>query len=219
MRKPANCATSGGIPLDSIWLWPLGLVAFLLAWPALRALGVRYLGDRVRSQAMVDPPDHISLARMSEVRWRNPVAREAANRQLEGAGFVEAGLYVVHEMPQLTVALYAHPGESAYGVLYDHPRSGFWVELVSRYQDGTIASYSTLEPLDVDVPTGSSHVSAPELRPGDLWKKMLAERPRKPLRPCSRNHAAADFERGYAESVARHKQTTGELYEDVRKAA
>src|SRR5947208_3671756 len=118
--------------VDSIWLWPLGLVAFLPAWPALRALGVRFLGNRVRSQAMVEPPDHISLARMSEVPWRNPVARDAANRQLETAGFVEAGLYVVHEMPQLTVGLYAHAGESAYGVLYDHPRSGVWVELGAR---------------------------------------------------------------------------------------
>jgi len=194
--------------VDSIWLWPLGLVAFLLAWPGLRALGVRYLARRVRTQAVLEPPDHISLSRMSEVRWRNAVARDAANRQVEAAGFAEAGNYVIHEMPQLVVGLYAHPGESAYAVFYDHPRSGFWVEFVSRFEDGTIASYTTLEPRDVDVPPGSSHVSAPDLRPGDLWKKMLADRPQKPLLPCSRGSAAADFEKGYAESVARHKEKT-----------
>ena len=208
--------------MDSIWVWPLGLVAFLLAWPGLRVLGLRYLGARVKTQALLEPPDRISLSRMSEVRWRNPVAREAANRQVEAAGFAGAGVYVVHEMPQLSLALYAHAAESAYAILYDHPRSGFWVEFVSRYEDGSVASYTTLEPMDVDVPEGSVHVAEPDLRPGDLWKKMLAERPRKTLRPCSRGHAAADFEKGYAESVARHKQSmprATEHSEEITKQA
>ena len=210
--------------MDSIWLWPLGLVAFLLAWPVLRALGVRYLGGKIRPQALSAQPDHIYLVRIAEPRWRDAQSRDAADRQLANAGFVEAGVYLVREMPELTLALYAHPAESAYAMFYDHPRSGFWAEFVTRYQDGTLATFSTLEPVDVDVPEGSLHVAAPLLSLADLWKKMLAERPSKPMLPCDRGHASQDFERGYAESMAYHKQHTPQLSEDesdedMKKAA
>lgn len=203
--------------MDSIWLWPLGLVAFLLAWPALRVLGVRYLGGKHRPQAMAPQPDRIFLVRVAEPRWRNPQPHESADRQLSSAGFVEAGVYLVREMPELTLAMYAHPAESAYAVLYDHPRSGFWAEFVTRYDDGSIVTYSTLEPMDVDMPTGSVHVAAPELSLGDLWKKMLAERPKQAMRPCDRGRAAQDFERGYAEAVAYHKAHTPQVQESVEE--
>ena len=194
--------------MDSIWLWPLGLVAFLLAWPALRAVGVRVLGGQHRAQALSEQPDHIALARVSAPRWRHPQPREAADRALTGTGFAEAGAYVVREMPELTLALYAHPAESAYAVCYDHPRAGFWAEFVTRYEDGTLATFTTLEPVEVDVPVGSLHVAAPYLGLGDLWKKTLADRPKKAMRPCDRAHAARDFEQGYADSVAYHNQHT-----------
>ncbi len=192
--------------MDSIWLWPLALVAFLLAWPALRALAARLAADRFPTQALGDAPDRIALVRVGEPRWRNPQPRESAERQLAGAGFVEAGAYTIREMTELTLALYANPADRAYAVLYDHPRSGFWAEFVTRYQDGTLSNYTTLEPMDVDVPEGSVHVAAPELSLVELWKRMLAERPERPMRECSRAAAASDFEHGYAESVAHHRQ-------------
>ena len=202
------------IRVDSIWLWPLGLVAFLLAWPALRALGVRHLGGKLRTQALSPQPDHIFLVRVAEPRWRNAQSRESADRQLASSGFVEAGVYLVREMPELTLGLYANPGQSAYAILYDHPRSGFWAEFVTRYQDGSLVTYSTLEPMDVEVPEGSVHVAAPQLSLTDLWKKLLHERPKQSMLPCDRGHAAQDFERGYAESVAYHKQHTPMVRED-----
>jgi hypothetical protein len=204
--------------VESIWLWPLALVAFLLAWPALRPLAARLFGDRLRPQALAAQPDRIYLLRVLHANWRQPQSREAAERQLATAGFVEAGVYVVREMPELTLGLHAHPGESAYAVLYDHPRSGFWTEFVTRYTDGTIATYTTLEPVEVDTPPGSVHVAEPGLAPGQLWKKMLAERPEKAMRACERARAAQDFERGYAESVAYHKGRQASVEEEEVRA-
>lgn len=208
--------------MESVWLWPLGLVAFLLAWPGLRSLAASIVGRVLRPQALLAQPDHIFLVRTPEPRWGNASSREATERQLASAGFVDAGTYLVREMPELTLAIHAHPGESAYAMLYDHPRSGFWCEFVTRYDDGTLATYTTLEPMAVDMPEGSVHVSEPRLSPGDLWKKMLAERPQKAMRACSRQGAAQDFERGYAESVAYHKSHTPaetEYDEEMKQAA
>lgn len=192
--------------MDSIWLWPLALVVLLFALPALRDLGTRLAVRHYHPQVRESAPDHISLVRAHEPRWRNARAVAAADLELCAAGFAEAGTYLVHQMPELSVGLYALPGECAYAVVYDHPTSGFWAELVTRYHDGSIANFTTLEPMDVEVPPGSLHVAAPELSVGQLWKRMLAERPTKPMRECSRSSAAHDFERAYAESVARHKR-------------
>lgn len=210
--------------MDSIWLWPLALVAFLMAWPALHAVALRVLGGRVRSQADTAQPDHIYLVRVAEPNSRHEQSRQTTERQLAEAGFVEAGAYLVREMPELSLALYAHPAERAYAVIYDHPRSGSWAEFVTRYEDGSLATYTTLEPVELDLPEGSVHVAAPQLSLGVLWKRMLNERAEKSMRPCDRSHAARDFERGYAESMAYHKRRSPQVVnddhdEDMKQAA
>ena len=211
--------------VDTIWLWPLALVAVLFAWPAFRDLAGRMAAGHFRAQVRSAVPDTISLVRVREPRWSNREACEAALSELAASGFAEAGTFVVHEMPELLVGLHALPGERAYAVLYDHPRSGFWAEFVTRYQDGTLASFTTLEPMDVEVPEGSVHVAAPGCTLDVLWKRMREERPEKPMLECSRAAAAADFERGYAESVARHRRQApvavaeAEPDEELREAA
>jgi hypothetical protein len=192
--------------VDSIWLWPLALVALLVAWPALRPFAARLLADRLRPQVPDEPPDHVYLLRVAEPNWRQDDDRRLAEKQLAAAGFAEAGAYVVREMPELTLGLHAHASEKAYAILYDHPRSGFWGEFVTRYTDGTLATFTTLEPAEVDVPEGSLHVSDPRLSLTQIWKRMLVERPDKPMLDCTRARAAQDFEKGYAESVAYHKR-------------
>jgi hypothetical protein len=188
-----------------VWFLPVVVLVVVLSWPAWR-WWLAKAGPRRRPQALGQQPERITLVRVAEPVWRHPRTCELADRQLTAAGFVDSGCHVVREMPDLTLGLYAHPGERAYAVLYDHPRSEAWVEFVTRYEDGSLANYTTLEPMDVEVPEGSVHVAAPELSVGELWKRMLAERPQRPMHECSRGAAARDFERGYAESIARHKR-------------
>ena len=192
--------------MDSIWLWPLALVALLVAWPSLRPFAARLFSDRFRPQAEGEPPDQIYLLRVAEPQWRHGDDRQLAEAQLAAAGFAESGVYIVREMPELTLGLHAHAAEKAYAILYDHPRSGFWSEFVTRYEDGTLATFTTLETAEVDVPDGSVYVAEPRLSLALLWKRMLADRPRKPMHDCTRARAAQDFEKGYAESVAYHKR-------------
>ena len=192
--------------MDSIWLWPLALVALLVTWPALSPLVTRLVAGRERSQVGEGLPDRIVLVRVAEPRWLHEEARKAAGTELAAAGFAEAGVYVVREMPELTIGLHAHVAEKAYAILYDHPRSGSWIEFVTRYTDGTLALYTTLDRADVEVPEGSVYVSEPGLSLATLWKRMLADRPAKAMLDCARARAAQDFERGYAESVALHKR-------------
>lgn len=206
--------------MDPIWFWPMALLACIALWPVWRRIVANGAGFQSPVQALTDPPERITLQRVGEPRWRHPQACELAGRELAAAGFVECGVYVIREMRDLTLGLHAHPGERAYAMVYDHPRSGSWVEFVTRYQDDTLANYTTLEPMDVEVPEGSIHVSAPELSVADLWKRMVAERPNRAMRECSRAAAPGDFERGYAEAVAHHRRTAAtDEFEGVEKVA
>lgn len=205
-----------------VWFLPGVVLALVLSWPLWRR-GIAATRPRARSaQALAEQPERITLVRVAEPAWRHPRTCELADRQLTAAGFVDCGGHVVREMPDLTLGLYAHPGERTYAVLYDHPRSEAWVEFVTRYEDGSLANYTTLEPMEVEIPEGSVHVAAPELSVGELWRRMLAERPQRPMRECSRGAAARDFERGYAESVERHKRSTPAMEipsENIEKVA
>jgi hypothetical protein len=212
--------------VDSIWFWPAAVLAVIVSWPLWRGHLARLVARAAGpAPAFVEPPERITLQLIGDPAWRHPQATQLAERQLAAAGFVECGAYVIREMRDLTLGLWAHPAERAYAMVYDHPRSGAWVEFVTRYDDDTLANYTTLEPMDVEVPEGSIHVAAPGLSAGELWQRMLAERPRRPMRACSRAAAAGDFERGYAESVAHHKRTAGAASEapyddeDIQKVA
>ena len=193
--------------MDPIWFWPMALMAFIVLWPVWRRIVANSASSTIPVQVLTDQPEQITLQKVGDPKWRHAEACELAERQLAAAGFVECGVYVVREMRELTLGLWAHPAERAYAMVYDHPRSGSWVEFVTRYRDDTLANYTTLEPMEVDVPPGSIHVAAPELSVAELWQQMLAERPRREMRECSRAAAAGDFERGYAESVAHHRRT------------
>ena len=153
-------------------MWPLGLVAFLLSWPVVRSLTVRLTRGRFRTQALGTQPDRINLVRATQPNWRQEQLREHSARQLSAAGFVNAGTFQVREMPELTLGLYANAQENTYAMLYDHPRTGFWAEFVTRYQDGTVANFTTLEPMDIEVPNGFMHVAAPHLTIGDLCMSL-----------------------------------------------
>ena len=201
--------------MDTIWLWPLALVAVLVAWPALRPLAARLFADRARRDVLSEQPERIDLLRVADPKWPHDDARKLAETQLASAGFAEAGVYVVREMPELTLGLHAHVSEKAYAILYDHPRAGFWSEFVTRYEDGTLATFTTLEPAEVDMPEGSVLVAEPKLSVTLLWKRMLADRPQKPMLDCNRARAAQDFEKGYAESVALHKRRKADAARDA----
>jgi hypothetical protein len=81
---------------------------------------------------------------------------------------------------------------------------------VTRYHDGSLANFTTLEPMDVEVPEGSLYVAAPGYSVAELWQRMKC-------RAAGETHARVltrrSFEglrRGYAESVARHRRSERE---------
>jgi len=192
----------------------LKLVIALIVIPIVLRLAALAIGKH----ALAQQPDRIRLHRRDARVWHNPQTVETLARALAWKGFQDAGIYTVDEMPAVRLQLFADIDRSILGIVYEHSQAGQWVELVTRYEDGTSASFSTLRPTGLNLRPGHMTVNAPGLDPAALLARLVAERPRQPMKPVSAADAQGTFEEGYADQMAWRKQQ-GVSASEVAKVA
>jgi hypothetical protein len=184
--------------------------ALLLALPILNALirwvAIHVLGEEIGRRALAKQPDQIRLTNASSSAWKKPDLAVGLTRSLVTMSFEDAGAYTVPEMPGLVLRLLVQPKECLMGIVYEHPKAGTWLELVTRYADGTSASFSSMRPTGLNPPPGHMIVNAPGASPENLHARSLQERPKGVMKPVSRFHVVRMFEEGYAESIAARKK-------------
>jgi hypothetical protein len=204
----------------------LGLIGLFLAITAGRRIlmmlvmrGVAMVvGKSIGSHAVNQQPDQIHLSPCGAAGWTDARAALALSAPLVQAGFEDAGTYRVAPMPGVVVQLLAHRKNSIYANVYEHPRAGRWIELVSRYQDGTAAWFSTNPPTGLDARPGHMRKNYPGLTPQTLLERMLAERPTGWMNPVSTDDAVKAFEAGYADYIAWKKKSGVSAKEVVQVA-
>ncbi|MBI1797834.1 MAG: hypothetical protein HYR74_12385 [Candidatus Eisenbacteria bacterium] len=208
------------------------LILALVLWPFVRrALALLILRGAVRTvargigeDALARVPDRIQLERRNATAWSNRAAADALATPLLDAGFEDAGTFAVGAMPGVICRLMVEPRDAIGAAIYEHPKAGTWLELVTRYADGATASFSTLKPTGMAPRPGHTSVHAPGTQPLALLERMRAERPLKTLAPLTAATYPRTFEAAYAEHMAWRKRM-GVSAEDVvavaknRKAA
>lgn len=203
------------------------LVVLILLWPVIRRIlklllfrtAARLALQDVGNRALAKQIDEVHLVRktvfgsaeLDEERQR--LAEPLLNR-----GFDKVGLFDVPEIAGVDILQLVNVNNSVYANLYSHPRSGKWVELVTRYQDGVFCSYSTQISRGLEHRPGDVHVSAPGVDPGDLYERMLRERPQTPMVPLTSEEVPRLFEKGYRELMFWRKHK-GISPEEVAKVA
>jgi hypothetical protein len=174
--------------------------------------------EAIGRQAVEKQPDEIHLTRRGPQVWSNPQQASALANPLLATGFDDAGTFAVEELPNVYVRLLADPRHSIAANVCEHPKGGLWLELVSRYVDGTVATFSTLRPTGLDPRPGFTMVNAPGLEPSALLERALAERPDKALQRVDASEAARLFEQGYGQSIAWRKRHGVSALEVVKVA-
>lgn len=191
----------------------LALVVLLLIPVAKRILkslllrtapvaGLKSIGQ----EAVDQQPDSIHLSRLTGPRWQNPEAVEKLEGPLRARQFSEIGDFAIGEMPQVTVRFLMNTADSVYACIYEHPKVGNWLELVSRYHDGTGATFSTTRERAMEHQPQDMVVHAPELSPDALYDRMLKERPKRPLVSLNASGLLQLFENAYREQIAWRRQ-------------
>ena len=203
----------------SNWWWIGGAVAlFVGARPLSRLVIAGALGKQVGATALAQQPDTIHLEPAAAEAWRDAENARRVASSIQSLGFETAGTFRVPELPGITLELLAHPGESMYAAVYEHPQAGAWFEYFVRCQDGTSVTFTTLPPTGLDDRPDHPLVRAVGADPSSLFEKAQDRKPRKPLEPARASSVVAVFEQSYADSIAWRKQQGISRTEVVRVA-
>ena len=179
----------------------------LLAWFLLSGAGRGALQD-IGKKAVEAQPDRITLGRILSPDWQDASVGQII-ASLRTAGFTEAGTYSVDKMPRVKVAILVKPDECVAAHVYEHPKAGIWIELATRYQDGTSTTLTTLPSTGQNQPAWLTTIRAGKAPAGDLLRQFIQERRLRSgvMKPVSAEQAPREFEEGYARYTSWRKAT------------
>jgi len=199
-----------------MWMF-LTLVALLAIWKVFgkRLLALFLLSGAGRGalqdigkKAVAVQPDRIRLGRISSPVWQDSSIGEIIS-SLRTAGFTDAGVYSVDKMPGIKVAILAKPEDCVAAHVYEHPKAGTWIELVTRYQDGTSTTLTTLPSTGQNQPAWLTTIRAGKAPAGELVRQFIGERRWRSgvMKPVSAEQAPREFEEGFAKYMSWRKAT------------
>ncbi len=154
---------------------------------------------------------------------REPLPEECARRgkAFAGLGFAHAGSFDLAEMEGVAVDGWAHETESAYAVVYSHPRAGVWSDVATFYRDaGGLTVSNAAQGGVLDHMPGWRKVYAPGASEEELWRRFLVELPAgAPRAPATGARFAADFAAAYRLEMEWRLGRGGATLEEVRRVA
>jgi hypothetical protein len=190
----------------------------------LMSIIVRLFGRSIGEHAVAKQPDRIQLVRSAPSAWSNAPAAAALAEPLTRSGFDDAGTFRVQEMPGLVVRLLVHAREGFLAAVYEHPKAGHWLDVVTRYGDRTSITFTSHGPTGLSARPGHPVVNAPGASASALLARARTERPKGLMAPLSTQRAPSDFEDAYGEAIEwrkRHGVSTAEVAKvaSLRRAA
>lgn len=199
--------------MTTTFLEVAGLLVLLLIVSNLRRLlkvgfvqlALRGFLKDVGRQALAEQPDLIRLAPRPGHHWKNVAAMTRLADPLIARGFTDLGPYSVDTMPQVMIRFLVNPAVSIYACVYEHDKAGVWVDLVSRYEDGSRATFTTAPATGMDQRPEDTAVRVPGASADALYGRMLVERPQRPLVRLEGVEVIALFEASYAEEIGWRK--------------
>jgi hypothetical protein len=147
-------------------------------------------------------PPRLHLVRYDHPAWKDPATVTRHVEGLRALGFQEAGTFGTEEMDFVRVHALAHPEQCIYAVVYEHDKAGIFMDLVTSYEDGTALTYTTTtEGEQLDQRPGHGKVRIPDGDAAELYGRLVAERPQRPMKPAPVEGFPAAFEKAYADAM------------------
>ncbi len=128
----------------------------------------RRAGDRV--------PNEIHLQPVTMVLWKDDDKWREAYNALETYGFRHVGNYRVVEIG-VDVQFLINDHDRALACIYNHPVAGVFMDIVTRYEDGTSVTYANRGASGLDQHPQLQNRFLGDVPPKDLIEKALSERP------------------------------------------
>jgi len=208
-------------------LSPLILIAVLIgAWMLIKVaptLVVRTVGrlvfGAIGKDALAKAPQQIQLSRVNSPSWKDANAIQQQAFALVRSGFNEIGTYSVDKMPGVLVRFLFQPETFVAAHITEHPKVGNWLELATRYTDGSSDFIVTLSDQGITPPPFVRTVRADKNVPTDsLYQQHLQQRKPNFIKHVNPNDVAHEFEDAYMRYMI-WKSNTGLKPEEVAQVA
>jgi hypothetical protein len=182
-----------------------------LFWISLVLLGVILVGRLILRGigrvALQRVPEEIQLVRAAADQALSGEAIERYREAFVGAGFSEAGAYLVEGIAGLRLQFFQHSDPAFYGVVYDHPQRGLrWINVVILFADDTSVTLTDMPDRGLDPRPGHEVVHCPGDRVDVLIRAAQEYAVQKPLRAFGPADLPSLFERAYRDGMAWRKQ-------------
>ncbi len=184
----------------------LALVAALAAVFMLKRILTYLLMRRAGRQALAEAgkravtklPEYVSLSRVESPDWTDQELVQQQAEPLLACGFQDAGVYSVDKMPGVLIRMMCQPQTGVAAHIYDHPRSGSWIEMVTRYDDGSTHAVSTLPPNGMKHPDWYRKIQADKTIPtNNIYERFLPQRQQHGIKLVAASDLAREFEEAY----------------------
>ncbi len=176
----------------------LGVVVVILV---IRQRVRRFVSD-LGEMASAAPPLRITLLPADAYSWADEAAVRRYADPLPRLGFVDAGHFLIGEIPGLEMLGFVHPEHDICAVVYEHPAAGVILDMVTRYADGSSLTCTTaLQGGELRERPGHPKIRLPEADSEQLYRRMLADRPQGETLPIAPEEFAEVFEQGYADEM------------------
>jgi hypothetical protein len=190
----------------------------ILTYLLMRRAGRRALAE-VGKRALTKLPEYVSLSRVESPDWTNSELVRQQAEPLLGCGFQDAGVYSVNKMPGVLIRMMCQPQSGVVAHIYDHPRSGSWIEMVTRYDDGSTHAVSTLAPNGMKHPEWYRKIQADKSIPTNkIYERFLPQRQQQGIRLVAASDVAREFEEAY-HKLALWRQEAGISPQEVARVA
>ena len=195
----------------------IGLIVFLIVW---RLFGKRIMAafllreagrgalKAIGQKAILKQPDWVTLQRVASPTWTNAAAVRDLVSPLKMSGFTDVGSFSVDKMPGVMLEVLVNSDDHVAAHVYDHPKAGNWIELVTRYGDGSSTTVTTLPSTGLDLPPFvTTFREAKGTRVTELVQKLINHRRSGTMLDMTADNVVRQFEENYAKYTLWRKNT------------
>jgi hypothetical protein len=154
-------------------------------------------------KALSAQPDTIALSCIPGAKWRDPAAAERLVAPLREKGFVDLGIYDFQPRRGFRLGVMLNERDKVTAFLNELPTGSIALELSVRYLDGTTTALVNYANNGVPRPPFFRVIfAAPEASSGELYERLLRERPPSGIKTITADNVIAEYQAAYARMMA-----------------
>lgn len=152
----------------------------------------------VGENAIAKVPEQIQFTRAAAPHWKDEATMQKQATPLLRAGFSDLGIYNVDKMPGVLIRILFQTRTRVSAQICEHPRTGGWIELATRYTDGGSDFLTTLPDQGIAPPPFVRTSRAEKITPAEhLYQQHLTQRKSGGIKPIAASEVIQEMENAY----------------------